>query len=208
ERPSVQPQRCLLGIRQRAGVDHVVLDRGEGGAATHMGGDVRLEVLERGHQRPPRFSVSRPGPLSGRGHSTFGSLQGSARGSSPCVRSAIPGPCSVAATGSTEAMPTAMSRAAPPGSSPRRGDASTQGGRLAGPDPPPLGGTTSDGPQGAHSNRVPNRVPDSAKRPRLSHTRLNRLARPRAKTPANRPIIIRVSGVRVPPPALEKTRKC
>src|SRR3954453_2846386 len=79
EGPAVQPQRRLLGLGQRAGVDHVVLDRVEGVAMTHTEGDLRLNLLERGQQRPPRFSVSRLGPLGGTAHSTFGSGETTAR---------------------------------------------------------------------------------------------------------------------------------
>src|SRR4051812_20719898 len=49
EGPAVEPQRRLLGIGQRTRFDHLFLDRREGVAATHAGGDLRLDLLERGH---------------------------------------------------------------------------------------------------------------------------------------------------------------
>src|SRR4051794_3997021 len=66
ERPPEQPQRRLLAVGQRARFDHLLLYRGERVATTHTNSDVRLILRERGHERPPLFSVSRPCPLGGR----------------------------------------------------------------------------------------------------------------------------------------------
>jgi hypothetical protein len=53
-------------------------------------------------------------------------------------------------------------------------------------------------------NRVPNRVPESADRPRFSPTQATETPATSGIPAAGRAIIIRVSGVRVPPPASRK----